>query len=150
MTNVLKINTDGGARGNPGPSASAFVVTCENKIIYTGSKYLGKTTNNIAEYTAVVLAVNWLKENYAKHNCDKVAFYLDSELVVKQLNGTYKIKNKELIKLSTEVKSLINDLPIAVSFNFVYREENKEADGLVNKEIDENTVQFHVAPSGTS
>ncbi|KKQ24896.1 MAG: ribonuclease HI, ribonuclease HI, partial [Microgenomates group bacterium GW2011_GWC1_37_12b] len=90
---MIKIFTDGGSRGNPGPAASAFVVFENNKILTKEGKFLGNATNNIAEYSALLLAVEWLNKNKLTEN---IKFFLDSELIVKQLNKTYKIKNKNL------------------------------------------------------
>ena len=89
--NDLKIFCDGGARGNPGPAAAAFVVFSGNKTLAKEGKYLGSTTNNQAEYNAVLLAMKWLLKNKSNIDGKKVDFYLDSELVVKQLMGEYKV-----------------------------------------------------------
>lgn len=139
MNSFIKINTDGGARGNPGPAASAFLVFAADNKLVEGSKFLGKSTNNEAEYQAVLLALEWLETNYKNLDTNMVRFFLDSELVVKQLNGAYKIKSKNLLPLHLKAKSIIAKLPLKISFSFVYRENNIDADSLVNKEIDENT-----------
>ena len=135
----VKVNTDGGARGNPGPAASAFLVRKGDAIIFEDSKFLGNSTNNVAEYTAVILALQWLVENFKSLETQTIEFFMDSELVVKQLNGIYKIKSRNLLPLFLKVKELVKKLPVKVLFTFVYREHNKDADSLVNKEIDENT-----------
>lgn len=124
---------DGGSRGNPGPAASAFVVTRNSKLVFKGSKYLGIETNNVAEYTAVSIAIDWLisqKVNY------EVTFNLDSQLVERQLNGFYKIKNDRLKKLVEEIKLKINSSKLIVKFHWGYRSENTLADDLVNEELD--------------
>lgn len=124
---------DGGSRGNPGPAASAFVVTRNSKLVFKGSKYLGIETNNVAEYTAVSIAIDWLisqKVNY------EVTFNLDSQLVERQLNGFYKIKNDRLKKLVEEIKLKINSSKVIVKFHWGYRSENTLADDLVNEELD--------------
>lgn len=132
----ITIHTDGGSRGNPGPAACAFVVEDSSSEIYKESKYLGKQTNNFAEYGGVILALNWLvKRNFSNVS---VFFYLDSELVVKQINGAYKVRDENLRKLFSEVISLIKKTGIDIIFKNVPREKNKIADFLVNKELDKN------------
>lgn len=133
MLRNLKIFTDGGARGNPGPAASAFIVYDGNKELDRGSRFLGSATNNIAEYKAVVLALNWAKE---RHNVGSIIFFIDSELVVKQLTGLYKIKNPNLQTLAKEIKSLERELGLVVGYHHIPRTRNKEADAAVNETLD--------------
>lgn len=131
------IYCDGGSRGNPGPAASAFVATTENKVIYKQSKYLGVETNNVAEYTAVLLAIEWLSSHIVYRKLD-VTINLDSQLVERQLNGFYKIKNIKLKILFEKIKTLLTDKNLSVKFIWNYRESNKMADKLVNEELDNN------------
>ena len=100
----LVIYTDGGARGNPGPAGCGAVIFDENgkSILATHKKYLGEQTNNFAEYSAVVLAL----EEAKKFGAEELQLFLDSELVVKQLNGEYKIKNQDLGKLFIKIHNL--------------------------------------------
>lgn len=126
---------DGGSRGNPGPAASAFVVTRDEKTVFNGSKYLGVDTNNVAEYTAVLIALEWLSKN---SNEEEVIFNLDSQLVERQLNGFYKIKSENLRKLIVKIKNIISEYKLKVKFVWGYREKNKLADSLVNEELDKN------------
>lgn len=133
---AIKIFTDGGSRGNPGPGASAFVVVVSDKIIATGSKYLGEVTNNTAEYSAVILALDWLSTNFKKLMAQNVIFVLDSELVVRQLNGIYKVKNDQIKILFDTVKAKLTNIPCEFTFNSVSRDNNKEADKLVNETLD--------------
>lgn len=137
----ITVHTDGGSRGNPGPAASAFIVEKGDKVLYKGRKYLGNATNNFAEYTAVILALNWLLEKSGVNFSEEklVSFILDSELVVKQLNGVYKVKDENIKKLFMEVISKIKEIPTSVKFTHVRREQNKIADQLVNEELDLNT-----------
>lgn len=122
---------DGGSRGNPGPSALGVVIkTTKGEIISEIGEFLGVQTNNYAEYMAVVRAMEYLKENGIK----SAQFYLDSQLVVRQLNGEYKIKSDNIKHLNQKVNELRAD--IDVSFEHVYRENNKEADAEVNKVLD--------------
>jgi ribonuclease HI len=132
----LQIFTDGGSRGNPGKAASAFIVYRSDKIIAKGSKYLGIATNNYAEYTAVIIALEWLLDNYRSWKVTHVGFVLDSELVVRQLNKIYKVKNLDIKKLNDRVNDLIVKIPVGFTFNVVTRDKNKQADKLVNDTLD--------------
>lgn len=136
MNKLLTINCDGGSRGNPGPAACAFVVSEEGKEIFSKGTFLGETTNNVAEYNAVLTAFEWLSLNKEKYKDYNVTFILDSELVVRQLTGVYKIKNENLKELAIKIKLLENKLPIKISFTNVLREKNKSADLLVNTTLD--------------
>ena len=126
------IHTDGGARGNPGPAACAFVAEVGDKIIEKRSRYLGVATNNYAEYQGLILAMQWLPAK------SQIFFYLDSELVVKQLTGLYKVKNQNLKKLNDEIMGIVKEKQLTVVFKNIPREKNTIADALVNKELDEN------------
>ncbi len=132
----LKIYCDGGARGNPGPAAAAFIVEEEGRVIYRSSKYLGETTNNVAEYNAVVLALTWLNENLKRNPADEIYFILDSQLVAKQMSGFFKVKNPTLKKLFNLAKILEKKIQAKISYSFVPRIKNKLADFLVNKTLD--------------
>lgn len=134
----ITIFTDGGARGNPGPAASAFVVFNRGEKIATGSKYLGETTNNVAEYQAVLLALGFIENKWGSEvSTLTLNFNLDSLLVVSQLTGKYKIKNHNLIELSLAIKNKLQGFA-GVTFKYVPRRENAIADALVNKCLDEN------------
>ena len=135
MMKKISVYCDGGSRGNPGPAASAFVVIEKGDVIISKSFYLGKTTNNVAEYTAVYKALLWLSNSSYKNY--STAFYLDSELVVNQLNGNYKVKSENLKPIFIKSKRLFNKLP-KVTFVSVPRDKNKLADHLVNVSLDEN------------
>ena len=128
----LTIYTDGGARGNPGPAGIGAVLYDEQKnIVAEISEYIGETTNNQAEYKAVVAAIAKAKELGA----EELDFYLDSELVVKQLNREYKVKTKGLAPLFVQIYNMILNFK-KVSFSHVRREFNKEADMLANLAMD--------------
>lgn len=140
MKNELTIHTDGGSRGNPGPSACAFVVEEGVEILHTGSKFLGKATNNHAEYSGVVLALDWLNtQKQITNHYSQITFFLDSELIVRQINGRYKVKDENLKKLHTEVNNKTREMAKEISFKNVPREQNKIADRLVNEILDKNT-----------
>ena len=128
----LIIYTDGGARGNPGPAGIGALIMDENKNkIVEISEYLGVATNNQAEYQAVVAAIRRAKELEA----EEVQFYLDSQLVVEQLNGNYKVKNKGLQSLFTRVYNDSLNFKKVV-YSHIPREQNKEADKLANMAMD--------------
>ncbi len=131
---MIYLNTDGGARGNPGPSATGIVISSDNgKILYNFGTYLGIKTNNEAEYEALIEGLNFI----VSKNLDKdVECRLDSELVVKQLNGLYKVKNDRMLTLFNQVMSLKSNLKF-VKFSHVLRSSNKLADQTVNKTLDE-------------
>jgi len=133
--NKLFIYCDGGARGNPGKAAAAFVVEKNGKVIVSKAVYLGIKTNNVAEYSAVILALEWLNVNKAVLE-DETVFVLDSELVVKQLNGLYKVKNEKLRGYYFSISKLLKTIPGKVIFTNVARSKNKLADFLVNKKLD--------------
>lgn len=125
----LIIYTDGGSRGNPGPSASGFVIQdSEERPLFEGGKYLGITTNNQAEYQAVKLALEKALEIGAR----RITFRLDSQLVVNQLNRVYQIRNRDLWPIHAAIQDLIKKFD-KVTFIHVNREFNTEADAMVNK-----------------
>jgi ribonuclease HI len=131
MTERVKVNCDGGSRGNPGPSALGVVITTKGgQIIEEFGEYLGEQTNNYAEYSAVIKALEKLRDL----NILDADFYLDSELIVKQLNGIYKVKHENIKPLNTAVNELLSGMN--VTFTHVYRKDNKEADALVNEVLD--------------
>lgn len=131
---AFTIYTDGGSRGNPGPSASAYVIySRDGKIIESGGQYIGIATNNRAEYTAVLLALKAVA-NFGDSR-SKLQFNIDSLLVVNQMNGIYKIKNRDLWPLNQEIRQLIKDFQ-EVRFVHVPREQNVVADAKVNEILD--------------
>ncbi len=129
----LIIYTDGGSRGNPGPSASGFVLqNLDGDVVYRGGKYLGVTTNNQAEYQAVKAAL----EKALSMGAHTLSFRLDSQLVVNQLNGLFQIKNRDLWPIHSSIKDLITHFS-SVTFTHVRREFNQQADAVVNQILDE-------------
>lgn len=132
---ALLIFTDGGARGNPGPGAVGFVVKDNTgKVLTEQGKYIGHVTNNVAEYQAVIEALKWLKNNLI-NSVNSINFFLDSKLVVNQLNGYYKIKNANLRNLIIEVRKLEREIGGNVSYCYLAREKNFQADFLVNQTL---------------
>lgn len=129
------IYSDGGSRGNPGPSASGFVIMNEQEdVLHEGGMYLGITTNNQAEYHGVLLGLEKALDMDAK----VVEFRMDSLLVANQLNGVYKIKNRELWPIYERIRHLITKFD-KVTFVHVRREFNQLADGMVNKILNAHT-----------
>ncbi len=126
------IHTDGGARGNPGPAAIGCVIHDQelNKK-YTISRCIGSTTNNQAEYQALLAALEKAYELQATH----VDCFLDSELVVKQMRGEYRVRDRNLSPLYLKIWNLSLKFN-SISFNHIPRSMNKEADALVNRALD--------------
>jgi len=129
----LFLYTDGGSRNNPGPAAIGFVIkTKDGQILKKGGRFLGRATNNEAEYQALIEGLKKAKELTPK----RLTCFLDSSLVVNQLNGVFKIKEARLRRLIFEVKKLEPDFEF-VRYQYIPREENKEADSIVNQILDE-------------
>jgi len=132
----ITIYCDGGSRGNPGPAASAFAVIKNGETIFKDSMFLGRSTNNIAEYQSTLMAIEWLLKN--KTSQDTVAIVVDSQLVFKQMTGQYKIKNERIKIMATKIKTLEKKLKTKVKYQWSPRSKNKIADRLVNEELDKN------------
>jgi ribonuclease HI len=130
---IIKIKSDGGARGNPGPAGIGAVLYKQNdEVLTTISEYIGIATNNQAEYKAIIAALKKAKELKAT----EIIAYLDSELIVKQVKGEYRVKNKDLAPLFLELHNLKLSFKKS-QFIHIPREENKEADKLANQAMDE-------------
>ncbi len=130
----LIIHTDGGARGNPGPAAIGVTITQDGRTIGEISKTIGDATNNVAEYRAVVEALLWIEDSGI--HPQEIAFFLDSTLVVNQLNGIFKIKEPHLRELLLRIRHLEQGITATISYTAVRREFNKRADFLVNQALD--------------
>lgn len=129
---VLTIYSDGGSRGNPGPSAAGFVIVNDKQeLVEQGGEYLGITTNGIAEYHGVRLGL----ERALELGYKRLDFRVDSMMVVNQMNGVYTIKNRELWPIHERIRGLIRQFEM-VKFSHVKREFNQLADGIVNKTLD--------------
>lgn len=140
MKDDLIIYADGGSRGNPGPAASAFVVFDSGSQIHSESKFLGVATNNVAEYNCIIMALSWLfkhQDNFSQ----KVIFRLDSELVIKQILGEYKVKSPHLAPLHLKAKELKSKISNELVFTSISRSKNFVADRLVNMELDKNAPE---------
>lgn len=130
--NKTEVFVDGGSRGNPGPAGGGFAAYRAGKEVFSGSEFFGERTNNQAEYMALRLALSCV---YEKYGDAPLQCYMDSELVVRQMNGEYKVKNAELKPLFREV-SLIAGQFKSFAIAHVPREKNKRADQLANRAMD--------------
>ncbi len=132
MSTRLVVNVDGGSRGNPGPAAIAAVVTTpEGDVLETGSETIGPATNNVAEYRALLLGI----ERARALGASEVELVGDSELIVRQVRGEYRVKDAGLRKLHAQVRKALDGFE-RWSIRHVRREENARADALVNEALD--------------
>ena len=136
VASSITIYTDGGARGNPGPAGSGAVIYDGGKKVAEVSAYLGIQTNNFAEYEALILVLHKTAELFGSPLARPVHVRMDSELIVKQMKGEYKVKNPVLKEKYTRVKMLIAESFPHISFTHVRREKNAEADALANAAMD--------------
>lgn len=139
-TAALSIWTDGGARGNPGPAAVGVVIKSETGVpIASFGKALGTATNNTAEYEGVIAALDWVKKSQADVGTryERINFFLDSLLVVMQLKGKYRVKEPHLQTLLYTVRQQEQAVNIPITYTHIPREQNSEADALVNKTLDD-------------
>ena len=136
------IYTDGGARGNPGPAAAGGVIIADDGTIAAEvSEYLGIATNNVAEYRALIVTL----ERALEAGCSDVDVCVDSELVAKQLNGAYRIKDAKIVPLAARVRHLLRQFD-AASVHHVRRDQNKRADKLVNAALDAHVSEGEETP----
>ena len=141
QSDAFVVYTDGGSRGNPGPSSAGYVImNRENEIVDQGGIYIGITTNNQAEYHGVKIGL----EKALALGAKKVDLRMDSLLVVNQMNGTYKIKNRELWPIHKKIQKLIGQFD-KVMFSHVKREFNQVADSMVNKVLDEHESEKSIS-----
>ena len=132
---AYQANVDGGSRGNPGPAAYGVVVRDpRGDIVARLKKYIGKNTNNVAEYFGLIAALDYAQN----HGIRALRIESDSELMVKQMRGQYKVKSAELKPLFERAKKMSQAFE-SFRISHVYREQNKEADALVNQALDETS-----------
>lgn len=132
----LVVHTDGASRGNPGPASYGFTIeTSEGKLLFEIGKSIGVATNNVAEYCAVLSALELIKKDIYKGKPFEIKFYADSKLVVEQLSGRFKIKSPHLRLIIEDIKRLEEELG-DVSYHHIPREQNIDADLLANKALD--------------
>lgn len=135
----LIINTDGGSRGNPGKAAAGFIIRDEyGASLMEEGAYLGIATNNDAEYAAVKKALEKVIEAFIGDLPVEIEFRADSTLVVNQLSGKYKIKNQRLLQVIKAIKKMESHVG-KVSYTYIPRAHNWEADKLVNQVLDRNS-----------
>jgi|SRR5581483_6279768 len=143
MEKRLTIQTDGGSRGNPGPSALGVVIKDQDKkVVYQKGEYLGITTNNVAEYTALLHALSWVKDHVDTTTLSRIDVFADSQLLISQLNGIYKIKSPHIRDLLFNIRAAEQSLHCKVVYAHVRREQNKEADRMVNIALDNQLKGF--------
>jgi len=134
----LYIYTDGASRGNPGEAGAGIIIFNENgKIIKKIKKYLGNTTNNVAEYLALIIAL----QEALKLKGDVIHLFTDSELIVRQIKGIYKVRDRKMRALTNEVKKLLSKF-IQYDIICIDRRKNKEADKLANLAINEQNRDY--------
>jgi ribonuclease HI len=138
MIKTLNIFTDGGARGNPGPSAIGVYIEDEkNEKIAGFGKTIGTATNNVAEYKAVIEALDWIIENKKMlSEGARVNFFLDSRLVCSQIIGLFKVKNVALKDLLLDVRDREGQICLQMFYKNIPREQNSKADAFVNEALD--------------
>jgi ribonuclease HI len=150
--NKIIVFSDGGARGNPGPAAIGYVIKDNRgRILLTGKKFIGNTTNNVAEYQAVVEALKAIESNDLVANVAEIICCVDSQLIANQLMVKFKIKNEQLKILYREVRKIESKMKLVVKkdeetlsldmeksiyYQAIPREQNHEADALVNQTLD--------------
>ena len=134
---TLNIFCDGGARGNPGPAAIGFVVKDHiGHPLHQHSEVIGAATNNVAEYRAVLSALEWVTKNSDNWQLITVNFFLDSALVVNQLNGRFKVKSAHLRDLIVQINILESKVTAPITYTAIPRAQNSQADSLVNLALD--------------
>ena len=146
MTGAV-LRTDGGSRGNPGPAGAGFVIERDGAIVCRGGRFLGSVTNNVAEYEALI----WGLENVLAMGFGSVTVYADSELLVKQVNGQYRVKNEGLKPLFARSLRLLRSFS-SFKVAHVRREQNTHADEMANQAMDERRTVGDPAcePGGTT
>ena len=131
---VLNIYTDGGSRGNPGPAATGVVIkNSQGRLVDAFGQTIGKATNNVAEYKALIAALVWLKDH---PQVKQVNFFLDSTLVVNQVNGMWKMKDPNLRQLLINIRELEAQTTAKLYYKAIPREQNSQADLQVNLALD--------------
>ena len=140
---VFSIYVDGAARGNPGPAGAGIFITDDSgKSVVELSKYLGVATNNVAEYNALIFAM----EEAIKRGMKDISINTDSQLLARQLGGQYKVKNANLKELHAKITGMLDSFN-EVAITHIKREKNQEADRLANEAIDASTKKKKVSSS---
>jgi ribonuclease HI len=135
---------DGGSRGNPGPAASGAVLYAEDgTVLAEVGEFLGRATNNVAEWRSLVIGLGRAREL----GVDEIAIRMDSELVVRQVTGVYRVKHADLIPFATKVKALLREFKSS-DIRHVPRKENAAADAVVNQVLDEAAARARAGMAG--
>ena len=130
---ILKVYTDGGSKGNPGPSAIGGVGYFNGKRIFEFKKSIGSATNNDAEYLALIEALEEILSRLNRdRNIKQIKFFSDSRLMVNQVNGLFKVKNGKIKEYILKIRSLEQEINLLITYHLIPREQNVEADRLVN------------------
>ena len=135
---ILKVFIDGGSQGNPGPASIGGVGYLDGKRIFEFKKSIGVATNNDAEYKALIEALinikyqSRLNRDKNTDQISKIEFYSDSKLMVNQVNGFFKVKNGKINEYILKIRSLEQEINLPITYHFIPREQNVEADRLVN------------------
>lgn len=142
MISTLNIFTDGGARGNPGPSAyGVYIADEKDKKVAGFGQTIGIATNNVAEYRGVIAALDWIIENKKSLSENaKINFFLDSKLVCSQIIGLFKVKNVGLKDLLLDVRDREGQILLPMYYKHIPREQNAKADAFVNEALDGEIV----------
>lgn len=137
MNKHFSLYTDGGARGNPGPAAiGGVILDATDKVVKEFSRYIGETTNNQAEYKALVFGLEQVaKKAGAKTSQTELKVFMDSELIVKQMKGEYRVRDLNLQPLYAKVQKIAQKFE-RITFTHIRREKNAHADALVNQALD--------------
>lgn len=139
---TINIYTDGGSRGNPGPSAIGVFIEGDGKVLGKIGKRIGTNTNNFAEYSAILEGLDFLLQNRDLLSEDsEINFYMDSQLAYSQIAGVYKIKNAVLRELLFKIREKEAEINLPIVYSFVPREKNKDADRLVNLALDNKLLE---------
>lgn len=132
---TLIIYTDGGSLNNPGEAAIAYAIYLDKKLVLKYSKRIGVASNNVAEYTALLEALQEVTKLIFKHSVTEITIYSDSQLMVNQINGLYKVKNTPLHELLMKIRLLERDIAIPIKYTHVVREKNTVTDAMVKREL---------------
>ncbi len=136
---IYQVFTDGGSRGNPGPAATGVVIYKSKQIIYQQGKFIGLTTNNVAEYRALIDSINWFLIH--RPQVDRIDWFLDSKLVVEQINRRWRVKDSNLLQLAQQAWSKLDQLGVAYHLKHVLRGDNQAADAMVNQALDNQALK---------
>ncbi len=132
---TLVIYTDGGSLNNPGQAAYAFVISFNGNIVQETGKAIGIATNNVAEFTGLIEALKSAKTYIKEKHIESIQVYSDSQLMVRQLNGEYKVKKSHLQEMILQIRILEKEIGLPIKYTHVLREKNTHADSLVKKAL---------------